>query len=168
MNRKLFNWQVSICRIWSEYLHRKKIYLWSTPGIYSRTLYFFMYINDLAKITTIFFTLMFADNTSIFISGSDLYMIEKALNDEMKKEDTWLKVNRPSLNISKTHFMLFKGNTTAHYHPKISVDNKCITQVNCTIFLGIIIDSKLTWKHHIEYMSKKDCKRDRNFMETMS
>ena len=111
---------------------------------------------------------MFADDTSIFISSSDLYMIEKALNDEMKKEDTWLKVNKLSLNLSKIHFMLFKGNTTVHYYPKISVDNKYITQVNCNKFLGIIIDYKLTWKHHIEYISKKDSKRDRNFMETMS
>ena len=73
----------------------------------------------------------------------------------MKKVDTWLKVNKLSLNISKTQFMLFKGNKTAHYYPKISVDSKYITQVNCTKFLGIMIDDKLTWKHHIEYISKK-------------
>ena len=85
----------------------------------------------------------------------------------MKKVDTWLKVNKLSLNISKTHFMLFKGNKTAHYYPKISVDNKYITQVNCTKFLGIMIDDKSTWKHHIEYISKKDCKRDRIIMEIM-
>ena len=36
--------------------------------------------------------------------------------------------------------MLFKGNKTAHYYPKISVDNKYITQVNGTKFLGIMID----------------------------
>ena len=40
---------------------------------------------------------MFADDTSISISGSDLYMMEKTLNDEMKKVDTWLKVNKLSL-----------------------------------------------------------------------
>ena len=51
--------------------------------------------------------------------------------------------------------MLFKGNKTAHYCPKISVDSKYITQVNCTKFLAIMIDDKLTWKHHIEYISKK-------------
>ena len=28
---------------------------------------------------------MFADDTIIFIPGSDLYMMEKTLNDEMKK-----------------------------------------------------------------------------------
>ena len=129
--------------------------MWSTPGIYTRTPIIFIYINDLAKISTTFFTLMFADDISIFISGGDLYMMEKHLMMKWKKVDTWLKVNKLSLNISKTHFMLFKGNKTAHYYPKISVDNKYITQVNCTKFLGIMIDDKLTWKHHIEYISKK-------------
>ena len=73
----------------------------------------------------------------------------------MKKVDTWLKVNKLSLNISNTQFMLFKGNKTAHYFPKISVDNKYITQVNCTKCLGIVIDDKLIWKHHMKYISKK-------------
>ena len=84
----------------------------------------------------------------------------------MKKVDTWLKVHKLSLKISKTHIMLFKGNKAAYYFPKISVDSKYITQINCTKFLGIMIDDKLTWKYHIEYISK-DCKRDRNIMENM-
>ena len=124
---------------------KKENYLWSTQGSILGPLFFLIYINDLAKISTKLFTLMFADDTSIFISGSDLYMMEKTLNDEMKKVDTWLKVNKLSLNISKIHFMLLKGNKTAHYYPKISVDSKYITQVNCIKFLGIMIDDKSTW-----------------------
>ena len=45
-------------------------------------LLFLIYINELAKISTKFFTLMFADDTSIFISSSDSYMMGKTLNDE--------------------------------------------------------------------------------------
>ena len=108
---------------------KKKIICGVPQGSILGPLSFFIYINDLAKILTKLFTLMFADDTRIFISGSDLYMMEKTLNDEMKKVDTWLKVNKLSLNISKTQFMLFKGNKTAHYYPKISVDSKYITQV---------------------------------------
>ena len=36
-----------------------------------------IYTNDLAKISTKFVTLMFADDTSIFISVNDLCMMEK-------------------------------------------------------------------------------------------
>ena len=48
-------------------------------------LLFLVYIKDLTKISTKLFTLMFADDASIFIHGSDLYMMEETLNDEMKK-----------------------------------------------------------------------------------
>ena len=48
-------------------------------------LLFLIYINDLGKISTKFFTLMFADDTSIFISGCDLYMMEKHLMMKWKK-----------------------------------------------------------------------------------
>ena len=92
----------------------------------------------------------------------------KILNDEMKIEDTWLKVNKISLNTNKTHPMLFKGNGTAHFFPKISIDEKYIKQVNCTKFLGNYdswwINLETSYRIHI----KKECKRNRHIMENMS
>ena len=38
---------------------------------------FLIYMNDLAKISTKFFTMMFANDTSMSISGSDSYMMGK-------------------------------------------------------------------------------------------
>ena len=38
---------------------------------------------------------------------------------------------------------------------KIFVCGKEIEQVSCTVFLGIHIDDKLTWKRHLEHVTKK-------------
>ena len=37
----------------------------------------------------------------------------------------------------------------------ISIDNNTIEKVDKTKFLGVIIDSKLQWKYHIQYISSK-------------
>ena len=54
----------------------------------------FLYINDLSAVSDITFPIMFADDTSIFIQGQDLYKIEEELNCETKRLSTWLKINK--------------------------------------------------------------------------
>ena len=40
----------------------------------------------------------------------------------------------------------------------VVVDNHPINEVHHTKFLGVIIDNKLKWKEHIDYISKKIAK----------
>ena len=46
-------------------------------------------------------TIMFADDTSIFIQGNNIYEMEIAMNYEIKRLPIWLKINKHSLNIKK-------------------------------------------------------------------
>jgi hypothetical protein len=54
-----------------------------------------------------------------------------------------------SLNIHKTHFLQFCTKFNQNYDPQISYENKQITKAQNIKFLGIIIDSNLPWKQHI-------------------
>ena len=50
---------------------------------------------------------MFADDTNLFISDSNIKNLFKTMNEELRKVADWFKANKPSLNISKTKYSLF-------------------------------------------------------------
>ena len=94
---------------------------------------------------------MFADDTSMLIYGKYVSLLEEEMNRELcRKVTTWLKVNKLSLNITKTHSMLFSNSPKcAGRKNLIEIDGVIIETVNCTNILGVIVDNKLTWTQHI-------------------
>ena len=72
----------------------------------------------------------------------------------MNKLSTWFKTNRLSLNVSKTNCMIF-GRSNQPDHHRVYIDNIVIERVNCNKFLGVIIDSKLSWSDHVSYIRHK-------------
>ena len=98
---------------------------------------------------------LFADDTNLFISGRNLNEMVMELNNELTEISSWLKVNKLSLNIKKTHFMLFSSRRRTEDYQKICIDNNEIKEVEHTKFLGVYIDNKLNWKKHISYISGK-------------
>ena len=98
---------------------------------------------------------MFADDSNIFMEGNKILTMQNELNMEMIKMSSWLKANKLSLNINRTHFMLFKGKGKIKDEINIKIDHTQIKQTQCTKFLGVQIDDKITWKNHIMYISRK-------------
>ena len=74
------------------------------------------------------------------------------INYELEQISLWLKVNKLSLNVKKTHYMVFTNKKSRTANLKISIDNQIIDEVCQTKFLGVMIDNKLTWKNHISYI----------------
>ena len=119
-------------------------------------LLFLIYVNDLAYVSKSLFTLLFADDTNCFITGRDLPLLMSKINIDLSNISTWLKSNRLSLNVDKTHFILFKPKKKKISDTiDIRIDNKLISEVSQCKFLGVIIDNKLSWEHHVLYIKKK-------------
>ena len=116
---------------------------------------FLMYINDLANICRNTLPFLFADDTNLFISGSNLHQIEEMLNQELQEISHWLKDIELSLNIKKTHYMLFTNKKSTKPCISVDIDGHSIDAIEYTRFLGIYIDNKLNWKKHIAYISGK-------------
>ena len=71
---------------------------------------FLIYNNDLANTYKTSLPILFADDTNIFAPGKNKHELESKLNDELCRISAWLKVNKLSLNIKKTHYMIFTTN----------------------------------------------------------
>ena len=56
-----------------------------TQGSILGPLLFLLFINDIANVSSIFFQILFADDTSIFISGCDVNDLVKEMNKELDK-----------------------------------------------------------------------------------
>ena len=74
-------------------------------------LLFLVYINDLSLVSDKLFSLLFADDSNMFLNGKDPNLLIETMNDEMEKVIIWLKANKLSLNLKKTHYILFRKRT---------------------------------------------------------
>ena len=70
-------------------------------------LLFLIYINDLSNVCKYSTPILYADDTNRFLNGMDLNEMENAINTDLKQVSLWLKVNKLSLNVKKTHFIVF-------------------------------------------------------------
>ena len=71
------------------------------------------------------------------------------LNSELEKVSSWCKVNKLSLNISKTHFVIFHPFYKSINDIDIFIGNTQIKRVDVIKFLGLYIDPVLKWSSHI-------------------
>ena len=51
--------------------------------------------------------LLFADDSNSFMIGRDSDLIMGTMNTELKEISLWLEANKLSVNIKKTHFVIF-------------------------------------------------------------
>ena len=80
------------------------------------------------------------------------------INAELTKIVDRLTVNKLSLNIKKPKLMIFCSKQRilkSTEIPNIIINHIPIERVTYFKFLGVIIDSNLTWSHHINHISNK-------------
>ena len=72
-------------------------------------LFFSIVINDLVNSSTKFRFLVYADDTTIYFNLDDFPLVNREIeiNCEPEKVNTWLKLNKLSINVDKTKCMFF-------------------------------------------------------------
>ena len=69
-------------------------------------LLFLIYINDLPTSLEHSSSRMFADDTTLTVSGKSLHDVEVAINHDLSNVNQWLCANKLSLNLVKTEYIL--------------------------------------------------------------
>jgi hypothetical protein len=98
----------------------------------------------------------FADDLIILTRGESVVEAENYMNLEMRKFLEWAKNNKLKFNENKSKVMLMSRRRRLEKKEiEIYLNNKILTQVNSIKYLGIIFDSKLTFREHINYVEEK-------------
>ena len=128
----------------------KNIYYGVPQGSVLGPILFLLYINDLHTCSDVLKFRLFADDTFIFLQNTDLFLLQYTMNYELQKVADWMRANKLTVNTMKTKSIIF--------HPKrksinrgsyFSFNNYPIENEAYVKYLGITIDEKLTWKHHL-------------------
>ena len=107
-----------------------------------------------------FTPIMYADDTTLLstlydFNGNQITNPNSIqINAELTKVMDWLTVNKLSLNIKKNDDFCSKQRILKTTEiPSVIINHMPIERVTYLKCLGVIIDSNLTWSHHINYIS---------------
>ena len=89
-------------------------------------LLFIIYMNVICNVSELLYTIMYADDTSVIMSGNDLKSLIQSVNSELCLLNTWLKANKSSLNVNKTYYLVF-------YRSRINIVNDTSIRMNDSI-----------------------------------
>ena len=121
-------------------------------------LLFILYIADIVNCGK-FECFLFADDAGLLLADNKLKLLKKLVKTEVKLLYEWLIANQLSLNLTKTNYMLISNINTLTAKDrkrfKITIGKYTIHEVEETKYLGVILDNKLSWKEHIEYLITK-------------
>ena len=82
---------------------------------------------------------LFTYDTTLTCAPKTRVYFNPLLNLEFAKVSEWLKADKLTLNIKKSNFVA--TNTQA-----------CLELKNLVKYIGILINSDLSWKHHTDYI----------------
>ena len=123
-------------------------------------LLFILYINDITNMSTLLDFLLFADDTTILYSSSDIVSKIPLINMELSEVSNWFKANKLSVNATKTNYMIMGTQHMTSIEDQsvsnidIILDKTKLKRVDKTKFLGVTIDENLSWKNHIDGITK--------------
>ena len=119
-------------------------------------LLFLLYINGLNQAIKFCKVHHFADDTNLLCLSNSIKKLNKLVNADLKHLVNWLNANKMSLNVKKTEMVIFKSKQKKFEGDlKIKLCGKRLYPTESVKYLGVKIDTNLSWQYHVNDLSIK-------------
>jgi hypothetical protein len=120
-------------------------------------LLFLIYINDLLYLKLNSVGRLFADDAAFLYQATDYRSLHSKMQNDLITVESYLASINLELSVNKTKFMIFKtkNSTNSDLFDRITFNNHTIDIVESFKYLGLIIDSEIDWKYHVDSVASK-------------
>ena len=104
---------------------------------------------------------MYADDIIIYYGHKDIQTVRTVMESEAKLFETWVQENRLTVNPKKTEYMWFASKHKLKRCPDttISFDGQVVKTVIHFPYLGVTIDSSLSFDKQIKLLKRNICNK---------
>ena len=110
---------------------------------------------------------LYVDDFCICYRSKHIHTIERQLQQVLNNLNKWSRENGFKFSKTKTKCMHFCQSRQSQLDPELTLDEVQIEVVPEFKFLGLLFDSKLSFIHHINYLSNK-CQKALNLLRVVS
>jgi hypothetical protein len=118
-------------------------------------LLFIIYTNDLPYCLNNSKCILFADDTTIYETNSNLAQLYTNMNKDLSTLEDWFRANKLSLNINKTTYMVFQNKSDNLNNMVINIGTEIIKKEKSVKFLGFTIEDQPQWTKHLKICKSK-------------
>ena len=119
-------------------------------------LLFLVYVNDLSNILKEAGHYLYADDTVIFKSGTNIQTVLNSLQKDLNGYWSWCNANKLTINTKKTNYVIYGTNQRVSKirHSSLSLQNDLLQRTPSYKYLGVHIDSHLSFNTHVDNCCK--------------
>lgn len=122
-------------------------------------LLFILYMNDIKRTLTRANVNLFADDTVVYVTENTSEACYRLMNSELDKFAEWLKWKKLKLNVTKTKCMVVTNRRNDNYDGTVQIDGEVVERVEAIKYLGVMLDTKLTFNEHVDYTIRKAARK---------